>query len=94
MTWMITITGREHHLRGSSAQHSLPEINEIAHALSMINRFTGHTTRPYSVAEHSLLVAQMASEEGAPARSPSWQRCCTTHTRPSPVTYPALPSGP
>lgn len=76
MTWMITITGREHHLRGSSAQHSLPEINEIAHALSMINRFTGHTTRPYSVAEHSLLVAQMASEEGA---SPITQLAALLH---------------
>lgn len=29
---------------------------EIAHALAQINRFTGHCARPYSVAEHSLLV--------------------------------------
>lgn len=33
--------------------------------LARINRFTGHTTRPYSVAEHSLLVAEIARRAGA-----------------------------
>ncbi len=33
------------------------DIKEIAHALSLICRFNGHTIRHYSVAEHSLLVA-------------------------------------
>lgn len=31
-------------------------IEDIAHHLSLINRFNGATCRPYSVAEHSLLV--------------------------------------
>lgn len=65
MTWMITNTGREHHLLGTSQQFNAPTIEEIAHALAQINRFTGHTKRPYSVAEHSLLVCSIADREGA-----------------------------
>jgi hypothetical protein len=42
-------------------------LSDIAHHLSLINRFTGATTRPYSVAEHSLLCADIAEHEGAPA---------------------------
>ncbi len=34
-------------------------IGDIAHALAHINRFGGHTDTPYSVAEHSLGVANM-----------------------------------
>lgn len=64
MTWMITNTGREHHLAGIGQQLNTPTIEEIAHALAQINRFTGHAKRPYSVAEHSLLVASIAASEG------------------------------
>lgn len=65
MTWMITVTGREHHLQGASMAHNEPTISEIAHALAQINRFTGHCSRPYSVAEHSLLVSDLAERAGA-----------------------------
>lgn len=65
MTWMITHTGREHHLAGIGQQLNAPTIEEIAHALAQINRFTGHASRPYSVAEHSLLVATIAAHEDA-----------------------------
>lgn len=65
MTWMLTITGREHHLSGIDQQLNAPDISEIAHALAQINRFTGHCKRPYSVAEHSVLVAGIAASEGA-----------------------------
>ena len=62
MTWILTTTGREHDL--AHPPTSGYPLREIAHALSHINRYTGHTARPYSVAEHSLLVADMAHAEG------------------------------
>jgi uncharacterized protein len=34
------------------------DIDEMAHALSQINRFCGHTQYPYSVAQHSVLCAK------------------------------------
>jgi len=33
-------------------------IEDIAHSLSLINRYTGHTKRPYSVATHSILAME------------------------------------
>lgn len=44
-------------------------LGDIAHALSNINRFCGHTTQPYSVAQHSCLVAQLVARSGAPNRA-------------------------
>lgn len=42
-----------------------PRIETIAHALSNINRWTGHTIRPFSVAQHSLLVSYLVPPEFA-----------------------------
>jgi 5'-deoxynucleotidase YfbR-like HD superfamily hydrolase len=38
-------------------------VTDIAHALSQVNRFTGHTINPYSVAEHSVHVASLLPDE-------------------------------
>lgn len=61
MTWVLTSTGHEVCLR-----HPMPgsiNLSSIAHHLSLINRFCGATVRPYSVAEHSLLVCDIAERE-------------------------------
>lgn len=41
---------------------------DIAHALSHINRFTGHAKFPYSVAQHSLAVSHYLAAEGEAPR--------------------------
>lgn len=53
MTWMQTRFGRKWELAGPEGP---VRWDEIAHALSHICRFTGHTTKFYSVAEHSCRV--------------------------------------
>lgn len=35
---------------------------DIAHSLSLVNRFTGHTNQPYSVAQHSCLAFDLVFE--------------------------------
>ena len=67
MPHMLTATGAEYHFAGLAAL--MPggrpvRILDIAHQLAMINRFHGATTRPYSVAEHSLLVSEIAQRNG------------------------------
>jgi hypothetical protein len=49
-----TRSGRHVDLLFPEAMIGLIDIDDIGYALSKINRFNGHTTRPYSVAEHCL----------------------------------------
>jgi uncharacterized protein len=58
MTWIITTTGRRLDLAAPRPGDIVAA--DIASALAQINRFTGHAQRPYSVAEHSLLVCHIA----------------------------------
>lgn len=59
--WMLTATGAQFHLL--HADPASISVLDIAAALAKINRFNGHTSRPYSVAEHSLYVCQVMERE-------------------------------
>ena len=50
--WIQTYTGIKFH--PLDVHNEDIEIDDIAHALSLVNRFTGHTKAAYSVAEHSV----------------------------------------
>lgn len=50
--WIITYTGKRFYPLDPRPEDI--DIEDIAHALSLVNRFTGHTRFPYSVAEHSI----------------------------------------
>jgi hypothetical protein len=64
--WMLTASGREFYLGGPRAiLGNAPDLKDIAHHLAQINRFTGACSRPYSVAEHSLLVERIGRERDA-----------------------------
>lgn len=64
-TWAQTTSGVAFDLLDPRAEDV--RLADIAHALSRINRFSGHTHgEPYSVAHHSMLVADLLASWGAP----------------------------
>lgn len=61
--WIQTYTGGRFYLNDPRAEDV--KIIDIAHALSNICRFTGHTNSFYSVAEHSVRVSHMVESRHA-----------------------------
>src|SRR5690348_5556551 len=61
--WIETYSGNRFHILDPRQD----EINivDIAHALSMMCRFTGHVRKFYSVAEHSVHVSRLVPAEDA-----------------------------
>jgi hypothetical protein len=57
MSFIQTYTGRKFYPLDPRKEDV--DIQDIAHALSLITRFTGHTRSFYSVAQHSVLVSWM-----------------------------------
>lgn len=56
-TTMQTYTGKLVDLANFTEEDV--RLPDIAHALALINRFTGHTVFPYTVAQHSVVVSQL-----------------------------------
>lgn len=65
MTWILTRTGRRFDLLDPQPEQINPI--DIASALANLALFNGHTWPLYSVAQHSLLVAEMVPREHKPA---------------------------
>ena len=61
MTWIQTFTGRAFDLLNPDPDSIV--IEDIAHHLALINRFTGATAEPYSVAQHSVLCSMIVPRE-------------------------------
>lgn len=60
-TTMQTYTGKLVDLANFTEEDV--RLRDITHSLSMINRFTGHTTVPYTVAQHSVVVSKLVPPE-------------------------------
>lgn len=59
-SYILTISGRKIDPLNPNPDHIT--IHDIAHALALINRWTGHTSFPMSVGQHSLIVCRNLPE--------------------------------
>jgi hypothetical protein len=64
MDWIQTRTGKKFYPFAPRPEDI--DIEDIAHALSMLCRYAGHTSQFYSVAEHSVHVAEALVLAGQP----------------------------
>lgn len=72
--WIETFNGVA--FRPMEPDPKLISISDVAHALSFKCRYTGHSKRFYSVAEHSVLMAHYAHEMGMAREVVTW---CLLH---------------
>lgn len=63
MAWILTYTGRQFWPLDPRLEDIC--IEDVAHALSLICRFTGHVRQFYSVAQHCVLASYLVPEEHA-----------------------------
>lgn len=59
--WIITFSGKRFYPLDPRPEDI--DIFDIAHSLSLLNRFTGHSRFPYSVAQHCMSVADVVADE-------------------------------
>lgn len=62
-SWVTTYTGRQFFPMAPKPEDIV--IEDIAHQLSCMNRWLGATRQPYSIAQHSVHVAELVPEEHA-----------------------------
>lgn len=74
--WIVMADGSDCCVEGHATGCDGLDPNVLAHHLAQINRYTGATVRPYSVAEHSLLCADIAEAMDLPRVV---QLACLTH---------------
>lgn len=72
--WIQTFTGAQFYPLDPRPEDVF--INDIIHHLALVNRFSGATTEPYSVAEHSVRVSQYIAEIGGSLQD---QKCGLLH---------------
>jgi len=63
MDWILTHTGKKFH--PLDPDPDLIDIEDIAHSLSLLCRFNGHSHQFYSVAEHSVRLSHVVPAEDA-----------------------------